>query len=71
MNDRYGKQHAEPKSGKERAILNVVVRTWVDGLGLQILSAFIEAEDLHDGSLIEVSLNTKGLLITKSHQQQL
>lgn len=71
MSDVYGKQHAEPKRGKERAILNVVVRTWGDGLGLQIPSAFIEAMDLHDGSLVEVSLNVEGLLITKSRQEQL
>jgi antitoxin component of MazEF toxin-antitoxin module len=51
--------------------LDVVVRTWGDGLGLQIPSAFIEAMDLHEGSLVEVSLNARGLLITKSRQEQL
>jgi len=51
--------------------LKVVVRTWGDGLGLQIPAEFIEALDLHDGSLVEVSLQAGGLLITKSRQEQL
>jgi antitoxin MazE len=59
------------KSRKERTILKVVVRTWGDGLGVRIPAAFIEALDLHDGSLVEVSLQAGGLLITKSRQEQL
>ncbi len=51
--------------------MKVVVRTWGDGLGVRIPAAFIEALDLHDGSLVEVSLNARGLLITKSRQEQL